>query len=177
MRRYLGGLTLPMAGFASEATAQYQTVVTPPPGGVPVVAGGWYTAGTVFANGMAYPPGTPVQEAGAVTQATYAAPAALDAFYYAPTVAGYPSFGATYSGGMYSRSSYYSPGYTSFGLGLGFGTGGYGYNRGYAGYGLGTYPGYGGYSSFGTGYGGGYSGSRGYGGSRSHGGGSGGRRR
>ncbi|QEL19863.1 hypothetical protein [Limnoglobus roseus] len=165
MRKYISGLALLLAAFASEAAAQYQTVITPPAGGVPIVAGGWYTAGTVFANGMAYPAGPVVEDVGSVAQASYSV----------PTVVGYPaSFGSNYYYGGYPQSSYYGPGYSSFGLGIGFGTSGYGYNRGYAGYGFRSYPsnrGYGGYSNFGPGYGRGYSGNRGYGG------GNGGRRR
>lgn len=152
MRKYLSGLALLLAGFAPEADAQYQTVITPPSGGVPIVSGGYYTAGTVFANGMAYPPGMLAQEAGSVTQASY----------YTPQFNGYPSVGSTHYGGVYPRNTYYSSGYSPFGLGYSFDSGRYGYNRGYTGYGFGNYPSHGGYSSFGTGYGG-YSVNRGYG--------------
>jgi hypothetical protein len=150
---YYSGLALLLAGFASEAVAQYQTVITPPSGGVPIVSGGYYTSGTVFANGMAYPPGMLVQKAGSIAQA----------FYYTPQFNGYPSFGSTTDAGVYPRRTYYSSGYSPFGPGYGIGSGGYGYNRGYTAYVFGNYPRYGGYSSFGRGYGG-YPGSRGYGG-------------
>ena len=140
MLKYLGGLAFLMAGFASVANAQYRTVITPPPGGVPIISGGMYTAGTQFANGMAYPPGTIVTEAGSVTQAAYAAPVYMDGSYY----------------GMYPQGTYYNPGYASFGLS--FGTGAYGYYPGYSGYG--------GYTCFGNGYGRGYYGHRAYGGRR-----------
>jgi hypothetical protein len=152
MRKYLCSLAILVAGFTSEAAAQYQTIITPSIGGVAIVSGGWYTAGTTFANGMAYAPGTLVQDPGTITRASY----------YAPMVTTYPNYGNTYYGGVYPQRNYYNPGYSSFGLGLSFGNGGYGgYNR--------SYLNYGGYNNFGTsygwgnrGYGGGYSGNRGY---------------
>jgi hypothetical protein len=158
MRKYLSGLAFLLAGFASQASAQYQTIITPPPGGVPIVSGGWYTVGTVFSNGVAYPYGTPVQEVSSVAQASY----------YTPQFNSYPSYSTAHSGSVYRQGTYYTPGYSSFGLGYSFGTGGY--NRGYTGNSFSTYPGYGGFSSFGTGYGGGNSGNRGYRGNRGYGG-------
>jgi len=154
MRLFIASLALLLVGFASVATAQYQTVISPPSGGSPIVSGGWYSAGTVFVNGSAYPSGT-------IAQASYAAP-----------VNSFPSFGNSY-GGLSSLGYFSSPGYSTFGMGINYGTGGYGFNRGYAGYGLSAYPGYGngysGYRAYGNGYSGyrgygnGYSGNRGYG--------------
>lgn len=175
MRKYLSGLALLLAAFTTQANAQCHNIITAPHGGVPIVNGGWYSAGTVFANGTAYPAGTTVSESGQVTLAAYN-----------PTVVGNQSYGTTTSYyNTYPQSSYYSPGYSTIGLGLNIGNGGYyGNNGGYYGNGWGGYNGfgngwggyngygngYGGYSNFGGGYGGyrggysgGYSSGRGFG--------------
>jgi hypothetical protein len=150
MRKYLSALVLLVAVFTCEANAQYQNVITPPHGGVPIVAGGWYTAGTVFSNGMAYMPGSQLQQVAHTS-------------YYVPSV------GYTHSYANYPQSHYYGNGYSSFGFGYSFGTGN-GYSLGYSNYGRSAYPNnggyYGSYSSFGPTYGRGYSGNRGYSGRR-----------
>lgn len=157
MKFRLSGLALLLSSLA--AVAQSQPVITPPPEGVAITPGGWYVAGTTFANGMAYPPGVapPVQ-----------APTAAQA---QPPVASYPTqpeivyqtYSPSYGGGVYAGTAYYGGGYyrypsygyggLSVGIDIGSYYGGYGGFGGY--YGGGFYRGYGGYSG-GHGYGSGH---------------------
>lgn len=92
------------------ATAGAQTVITPPAAGAPIVSGGAYVYGTVFANGMAYPPGTvpPATAAtnGGVIQAG-AISTAPGVTYTVPSTSYYiPSSGYTYPTQSYV---YYGP--------------------------------------------------------------------
>lgn len=104
MRKIILSVSLALIG---TATARAQTVITPPSGGVAIVAGGHYAAGTVFSNGMAYPAGTAVQANAVVTPGIqYVTPAGYS-YTYGPTTGGYV-YQTTYPN-SYSRygTSYY----------------------------------------------------------------------
>jgi hypothetical protein len=128
-----------VAAFASAATAQTPKLVTPTRDGVAVQADAWYPAGTVFANGMAYPAGTAlpgtsgVIPAGAFTQM----PGTVPPQPGQPTYPGqYPQPGMPMTAGYYQpqgspnfqvvQAGHQHPGpYGNAGCG-GCGTGGYG---------------------------------------------------
>lgn len=67
-------IALLITGAMSVAVAQAQSPIAPPQGGIAVVSGGWYAAGTTFANGMAYPPGANVPDGNMILQTSYDMP-------------------------------------------------------------------------------------------------------
>lgn len=76
IRRLFTVLLMTSTASIAFAQSQSENPIMPPQGGIPIISGGYYAAGTQFANGMAYPPGSTIPNTNMIIRTLYQMPMA-----------------------------------------------------------------------------------------------------